>query len=184
MLSVTEVADGVFRARTSDLVSWYLVLDGDAVLLVDAGYPADSPAVVASLGAIGRRGPDVVAMLVTHAHADHLGGITGLQDDGTLDLPGSPTPLPTAGHTEGRTAVHRGRRGVLLTGDTLVTGHPMSRRAGPQPLPASFDRDRAGAMASLAVLGAVEADVVLPGHGEPYRGDAAAAVEGVRRRGG
>jgi len=251
VLSVTEVADGVFRARTSDLVNWYLVLDGDTVLLIDAGYPADSPAVVASLERVGRQGADVAAVIVTHAHADHFGGITGLQEahgtpayageadaarvqadaleqvtfaavaphawrpgvlpwawrairaggmasvaahrveplpppgeDGTLDLPGSPVALPTPGHSVGHTAVHLPGRGVLFTGDALVTGHPTSRRTGPELLPAFFDHNRTGAVASLAALGSVEPDVLLPGHGEPHRGDAAGALERVRQRGG
>jgi len=34
------------------------------------------------------------------------------------------------------------------------------------------------------LLGSVEADVLLPGHGEPHRGDAAGALERVRQRGG
>lgn len=235
-LVVTEVADRVFRARTGDLVSWYLVLDGDAVLLVDAGYPADAPAAAASVEQVGRTGADVAAVVVTHAHADHLGGIAGLQaahgtrayagaadaahvgadalqqvtpatvarnawrpgvlpwavhalrsggtssvaalrvgplppprEDGTLDLPGSPVPVPTPGHSVGHTAFHLPGRGVLFTGDALVTGHPTSRRTGPQLLPGFFHHDRAGALASL------EADVLLPGHGEPHRGDAAGA---------
>jgi glyoxylase-like metal-dependent hydrolase (beta-lactamase superfamily II) len=71
--SVIEVADDVFLARGTD-VNWVLLRDGDAVTLIDGGYPGDAGHVEASLRAIGRRPEDVRAILLTHAHIDHLGG--------------------------------------------------------------------------------------------------------------
>jgi glyoxylase-like metal-dependent hydrolase (beta-lactamase superfamily II) len=71
---VEQVADGVHLVRGS-AVNWVLVADGDAVTLVDGGYPADAGALAASLDAIGRCPPDVVTALVTHAHVDHIGAL-------------------------------------------------------------------------------------------------------------
>jgi glyoxylase-like metal-dependent hydrolase (beta-lactamase superfamily II) len=71
--NVIEVADDVFLARGTD-VNWVLLRDGDGVTLIDGGYPGDAGRVEATLRAIGRRPEDVRAILLTHAHIDHLGG--------------------------------------------------------------------------------------------------------------
>ena len=62
------VVDGVHLVRGS-AVNWVLVVDGGDVTLIDGGYPADAAALEASLHAVGRAPRDVVAALVTHAHA-------------------------------------------------------------------------------------------------------------------
>jgi len=61
-------------------VNWGIVTDGTAVTLVDAGYPNDADALLASLAAVGRHPGDVVAVLLTHAHLDHMGGARALVD--------------------------------------------------------------------------------------------------------
>ena len=71
-VDVMEVAAGVFQARAKH-VGWVLVVDGDEVTLVDTGYPGDRDRVVASLARIGRSPADVAAVVLTHAHPDHLG---------------------------------------------------------------------------------------------------------------
>lgn len=73
-LQLTRVADDVHVALGTN-VNWAIVTEGRDVTLVDAGYPVDAGAVVASVEALGRRVSDVVAVLVTHAHLDHIGGI-------------------------------------------------------------------------------------------------------------
>ncbi|GLU48790.1 MBL fold metallo-hydrolase [Nocardiopsis ansamitocini] len=69
---ITEAGAGVFLVRGSD-TNWVLVTEGEAVTLVDTGYPGDRDRLLASLAAIGRRPGDVAAILVTHAHTDHIG---------------------------------------------------------------------------------------------------------------
>ena len=99
---------------------------------------------------------------------------------GALDLPGRPTPVPTHGHTSGHTAYLLPDAGAVATGDGLITGHAVSRTVGPQLIPPWFDHgDSAGALAPLAAL---DADLVLPGHGDPWRGPVAAAVARARAR--
>ncbi len=71
---VEQVADGVFRV-CGTLVNWYLVEDGRDLTLVDAGYPGDADDVETSIALSGHRPEDVRAVLVTHAHADHLGAV-------------------------------------------------------------------------------------------------------------
>jgi len=71
-VSVVEVAAGVWQARAAH-VCWVLIVDGDGVTLVDTGYPGDKDRVIASLGKIGRAPADVDAVVLTHAHPDHIG---------------------------------------------------------------------------------------------------------------
>ena len=69
---MVEVASGVWQARAQH-VCWVLIVDGAGVTLVDAGYPGDKERVIASLGKIRRAPADVDAVVLTHAHPDHLG---------------------------------------------------------------------------------------------------------------
>ena len=71
-VEVREVAAGVWQARAKH-VGWVLVVDGGEVTLVDTGYPGDRDRVIASLDKVGRSPADVAAVVLTHAHPDHLG---------------------------------------------------------------------------------------------------------------
>ena len=75
--AVEQVADDVFRVD-GGLVNWYLLRDGRDLTLVDAGYPGDAGTVLASIEALGHRPGDVRAVLLTHAHADHIGAAPAL----------------------------------------------------------------------------------------------------------
>lgn len=72
MAASTQVAEGVHRLG-SHLVNYYLVEDGDALTLVDAGLPGLRPSLDATLAALGRSPADIEAVVLTHAHNDHRG---------------------------------------------------------------------------------------------------------------
>jgi glyoxylase-like metal-dependent hydrolase (beta-lactamase superfamily II) len=91
-----------------------------------------------------------------------------LAEDVAAALPGKPMAIPTPGHTGGHCSFVVD--GVLVSGDALVTGHPLLIRTGPQLLPALFNHDQDGCVRSLAALGMLDADVLLPGHGPVWRG--------------
>lgn len=242
---VEEVAPGVFTCRGTH-VNWVLLREGRELTLVDGGWYGDAAGVERSIRAIGCRPEDVRAVLLTHAHIDHLGALGRLHERhgvpafthprevpharrefleqaspvelvkrlgcrgmarwvlrivaagglrrlsvpfaepfpraGALDLPGRPVPVPCPGHTSGHTAYHVPSAGVLVAGDALVTGHPVTRPAGPQLLPGYFTHDAAEALHSLDALAAVDADMLVPGHGDPWRGDLREAVALARDR--
>jgi glyoxylase-like metal-dependent hydrolase (beta-lactamase superfamily II) len=75
---VVEVAPGVHHAHARH-VSWVVLVDGADVTLVDTGYPGDRERVIASLGRIGRSPADVAAVVLTHAHPDHVGNAEHLR---------------------------------------------------------------------------------------------------------
>jgi glyoxylase-like metal-dependent hydrolase (beta-lactamase superfamily II) len=240
---VVEVADDVFLGRGTE-VNWVLLRDGSDVTLIDSGYPGDVERVEASLRAIGRRPEDVRAVLITHAHVDHIGGVNHFHDRygaavytgatevrhahreyleqarrrdvvtnlwrpglwpwlarvnrvgvtknitvpsaqpfpnaGALDLPGAPVPVETPGHTSGHTAYHLPAAGAVVTGDGLVTAHAVLPKAGPQVLPAFFNHS--DPLPSLAALEVLDADLILPGHGDALRRPIADAVREARDR--
>jgi glyoxylase-like metal-dependent hydrolase (beta-lactamase superfamily II) len=70
---VEQVAPGVFAARGTD-VNFFLVRDGSDVTVLDSGWRGDADAVVAAIRFLGVRPEDVRAVLLTHAHIDHVGG--------------------------------------------------------------------------------------------------------------
>ncbi|MEU5627098.1 MBL fold metallo-hydrolase [Streptomyces tendae] len=242
---VRQVADGTYLVHGGH-TNWVVLTDGDAATLVDTGYPGDRRALLDSLTAVGSSPEAVAAVLVTHAHNDHLGSAEYLRAthgtpvlmheaevpharrdflqqvsvgtvlrnawrpgvlpwmvhvlrtggteqhpvtapaafpaDGALDLPGRPVPVHTPGHTDGHCVYHLPDAGVVISGDALVSGHALSRTEGPQLLPGLFHHDRAGAVASLDVVAALEGDVLLPGHGPVHRGPVKDAADLARER--
>lgn len=106
--------------------------------------------------------------------------VTPFADGDELDVPGRPQVLFTPGHTEGHSSFVLPDRGVLFAGDALVTTDPLTGALGPRVPADPLNVDTAQARGSLAKLEQVDAEIVLPGHGEPWRQSAAGAVERAR----
>jgi glyoxylase-like metal-dependent hydrolase (beta-lactamase superfamily II) len=67
-----DVAPGVHRIEDA-YTNWYLVEDGDALTIVDAGVPTSWDSLLEALKALGRSVDDIRALVLTHAHFDHVG---------------------------------------------------------------------------------------------------------------
>lgn len=98
-----------------------------------------------------------------------------LTEEVAAALPGTPTAIPTPGHTGGHCSFVVD--GVLISGDALVTGHPVSTHRGPQLLPDLFNHDQAACVRSLSALGMLDTEVLLPGHGPVWRGSIREATQ-------
>ncbi|WP_431278429.1 MBL fold metallo-hydrolase [Leifsonia poae] len=104
--------------------------------------------------------------------------VVPVQDGQVLDLPGSPRVISMPGHSPGSIAVDVPAVDAVFVGDALTTRHVLTGEKGPQPAPFTDEPD--AALASLDHLKQVtQATWVLPGHGTPWNGGVAAAVDGV-----
>jgi glyoxylase-like metal-dependent hydrolase (beta-lactamase superfamily II) len=106
--------------------------------------------------------------------------VSSFADGETLQVPGRPRVVHAPGHTPGSAALLLEGRRVLLTGDVLATRNPLTGRVGPQIMPSGLNRDTPQALRSLDVLGEIPADVLLPGHGEPWTDGAAEAARAAK----
>ncbi|MGC3001923.1 MBL fold metallo-hydrolase [Streptomyces sp. G35A] len=69
---VRHVADGTWLVHGTH-TNWVILREGDALTLIDTGYPGDREALLDSLTRVGGSPRAVAAVLITHAHNDHLG---------------------------------------------------------------------------------------------------------------
>ena len=69
---VTEVAGGVHRL-TNGVANFYLIEQSGKLVLVDAGAPKDWAVFSRAVQGLGKAAGDLDAVLLTHAHSDHIG---------------------------------------------------------------------------------------------------------------
>lgn len=84
----------------TELVNWYLLEQEGSVTVVDAGCPGYRPQLEPALAGIGRRLEDVEAIVLTHAHIDHVGFAAALQAERGVRVLAHAEELPQA--TTGR----------------------------------------------------------------------------------
>ena len=239
--TAAEIADGIHRLGSSHH-NFYLIVEGGRATVIDAGGSNDLRRLSAALEGLGLAFEDVEAVLVTHAHSDHIGfaglasrrgipvkvhedeaayardrsagsqmrptdlplwkprtwvflaemlragahkaypvpSVETVEDGDLLDVPGRPTVVATPGHTAGHAAYVLTRRGVLFSGDALATRSFVRGGVGPQFLDDVFHTDPDRARRSLDRLAALDADLLLPGHGDPWSGPIAELVARAR----
>jgi len=102
-----DVAPGIHRVEEA-YTNLYLVEDEDGVTVVDAGVPTAWQPTLAALGEVGRSSAEVRAIVLTHAHFDHLGFAERARSD---------LPVPVFVHEDD----------VPLTRHPLQYGHERAR---------------------------------------------------------
>jgi glyoxylase-like metal-dependent hydrolase (beta-lactamase superfamily II) len=110
-------------------------------------------------------------------------GAQTFEDGGLLDVPGRPRAVHTPGHTPGHCVLVFESARALFVGDALCTWNPLTGRRGPQVMPSAFNVSTDECFSSLSALEGLSADVLLPGHGDPWREGVGGAVERARAAG-
>ncbi len=67
-----DAAPGIHRVQDA-AVNWYLVEGDGGLTVVDAGLPSSWQSLQGAIATLGRRLEDVQAVVLTHAHFDHVG---------------------------------------------------------------------------------------------------------------
>ena len=107
-------------------------------------------------------------------------GAETFADGDVLDVPGRPRAVHTPGHTDGHCALLFEDRRALFVGDALCTVNFFTGELGPQLMPSQTNVSTSRARESLAAIESLDAELLLPGHGEPWHGTPAAAVAQAR----
>ncbi|MEU8241173.1 MBL fold metallo-hydrolase [Actinoplanes missouriensis] len=107
----------------------------------------------------------------------YVSEVTTIEDGQVLDLPGAPRIIGLPGHSPGSVAIHSAAADAVFVGDALTTRSVLTGENGPQPAP--FTDDPAQAAESLARIADLDVTWVLPGHGAPWNGGAAAIVRRI-----
>jgi glyoxylase-like metal-dependent hydrolase (beta-lactamase superfamily II) len=94
---MTQVKEGIHRL-TQGVVNFNLIEEDGRLLLVDTGAPGDWDLLVRAVADLGRGLDDLEAVLLTHAHPDHIG---------TTERHRPPGPDPGSGRMVPRTRVGR-----------------------------------------------------------------------------
>jgi glyoxylase-like metal-dependent hydrolase (beta-lactamase superfamily II) len=134
-----------------------------------------SPGTLRAMGSMALAG----APAVRGTHATET-----FEDGETLDVPGHPTAVATPGHTYGHCALHLPDAGAVIAGDGIVTFDVYTQRPWPRIVAAAATASIATALASLGRYRSLDADLLLPGHGDPWRGSPAEAADQARAAGG
>ncbi|GAA0663056.1 MBL fold metallo-hydrolase [Streptomyces thermocarboxydovorans] len=118
---VQQAADGVFLVHGTH-TNWVILTEGDAVTLIDTGYPGDRALLLASLAQVGAAPEAVSAVLLTHAHNDHIGSAEYLRATYGTPVYAHEAEVPHARRdflhqvSAGRVALEAWRPGVLRWG--------------------------------------------------------------------
>jgi glyoxylase-like metal-dependent hydrolase (beta-lactamase superfamily II) len=78
--SPMEILPGIHHFNT-DPFNWYVLEESNRLTVVDAGFPGHYGVFRRGLESIGRTIRDIEAIIITHAHADHMGFAHRLQQE-------------------------------------------------------------------------------------------------------
>jgi glyoxylase-like metal-dependent hydrolase (beta-lactamase superfamily II) len=193
----TLLTPGLHRLGDS-VVNFYLLQEGQDLTLVDAGLPAHYGQLTALLASLGRSPRDIRAVLLTHAHLDHVGLAERVRREAgapvwvhALDAPALADPRrPAAGaRAEGRLSRYLLRRPSAL-GVPLHLARAGAFRTPPvaavSELRGGTTLDLPGRPQVIEVPGHTPGSVAfhLPAQGAVLTGDALVTMDSLAGRNG
>jgi glyoxylase-like metal-dependent hydrolase (beta-lactamase superfamily II) len=107
--------------------------------------------------------------------------VTTYGDGEVIDVPGKPLSVATPGHSPDHHSLVFEGKDTLVAGDAVATLHVGNGKQGPMIHP--FNEDFDTAKRSLDVLEKQTVTNLLPGHGDPWKGEIAEFVHLARERG-
>ena len=111
-----EVTDGVYQIRNLDLSNMTIIEGKEGITVVDPLVSAETAKVGMDLYFKNRGKKPVVAVIYTHSHVDHYGGVRGVVDEADVKA-GKVKVYAPAGFMEAAVA------------ENIMAGNVMSRRA-------------------------------------------------------
>lgn len=181
MDDVVRVDDDVHAVLGSD-VTWVVVRDGDSATLIDTGYPGDYANLLASLAMLKVAPESISAVLITHAHSDHIGSAERLRAEYGVPVLMHAEEVPHARRefldqvSVGKVAANAWRPGVVPWAVRALRNGGTSdvAVAEPQAFPADGPLDLPGAPVPLHTAGhtAGHCAYLLPARGILVCGDA------------
>lgn len=129
MQKLTEHTYGVLT--NNNFLNAYVIDNGGALTIVDVGQNAEfAGKVLGGIRSIGKSTEDVAQIVITHAHADHYGGLKALQDQ---------CNAPTYAHRidaliiQGEQTIQYADPSTLGFVDQLITSLMLNNLAPPPP---------------------------------------------------
>ncbi|MFG2122489.1 MBL fold metallo-hydrolase [Streptomyces sp. NPDC048710] len=187
---VRQVADGTYLVHGHN-TNWVILKDGDAVTLVDTGYPGDRQGVLESLAVVGSSPEAVAAVLITHAHNDHVGSAEYLRSAYGTPVYLHPAEVPHARReflqqaTIGDVVRNAWRPGVVPWAVHVIRvgGIEHNPVTAPEPFPAEGALDLPGRPVPVHTPGHTDGHCVyhLPDAGIVISGDALATGHATSR---
>src|SRR3990170_5024174 len=162
-MAVEEITPGV-HAIGMGYVNAFLIVGDDGLTLVDSGLPGKKDPILSAVARVGRRPADLMHILITHHHIDHMGSLGDLMEatgaksyvhplDSPIVRGDRPQPGPNPG-------------GLLFAGDAAANVIRLGMPIG------MFTADREQAKESVRKLAALEFEVACFGHGRVLKGEA------------
>jgi alkyl sulfatase BDS1-like metallo-beta-lactamase superfamily hydrolase len=112
-----KVTDGLYQARNNDMGNLAIVEGDGGLVIIDCSTGIETARQGLDLFREHVSDKPVVAVIYTHAHIDHYGGVKGVVDP--ADVASGKVPIIAPGHQFDKLAI----------GENVVAGNAMSRRA-------------------------------------------------------
>ncbi len=114
-----QVADGIYQVRGLDLSNMTLVEGDEGVIVIDPLVSVETAAAGLALYRENRGARPVTAVIYSHSHVDHFGGVEGVVHDGEVPILAPEGFMAHAVSENVYAGVAMGRRGVYHTGVLL-----------------------------------------------------------------